>query len=190
MSVLLAAAQLFAQKGWSGTTLAAIADEAGVAVETIYASFKSKKALLQAAIDIAIAGDAQPIPLAERDDMAGLRHGPTRQRLQQLFGLVGRIYGGPVIGVWSAMLEAATSDPQVATWAAEHEHRRRQTVATSLEMVFQHTVEPPMIDAIWALTSMEVYRKLTTEQGWTNLQWQAWLVQTVPHLVAPPGPAA
>jgi AcrR family transcriptional regulator len=182
--VLLAAARLFAQKGWSGTTLTAIAAEADVAVETIYAGFKSKKALLQAAIDIAIAGDAQPIPLAERDDMRGLLSGPTQQRLQALFGLVGRIYSGPVIGVWSAMLEAATSDPQIATWAAEHERRRRQTVAATLEMVFGHTVEAAAIDAVWAVTSMEIYRKLTVEQGWSNSQWQAWLVEAVPHLIA------
>ena len=57
VEILASAAGLFAQNGWTGTTLAAIADQAEVAVETIYTSFKSKKVLLQAAMDFAIAGN-------------------------------------------------------------------------------------------------------------------------------------
>jgi len=49
-----------------GHHLAAIAAEAGAAVETIYTGFSSTKALLRAAMDVAIVGDAQPVPLIER----------------------------------------------------------------------------------------------------------------------------
>src|SRR5690554_2448277 len=70
--VLAAAMALFAEQGWAGTTLAAIADEAGVSVETIYNGFGSKKALLREAFDVAVVGDAEPIPLAERPEFAAL----------------------------------------------------------------------------------------------------------------------
>jgi Bacterial regulatory proteins, tetR family len=43
--------------GPHGTTLAGIAAEAGVAVETIYTGFASKKALLLEAMNVAIVGD-------------------------------------------------------------------------------------------------------------------------------------
>ncbi|HEY7007461.1 MAG TPA: TetR family transcriptional regulator, partial [Jatrophihabitantaceae bacterium] len=55
--VLRAAVTLFSTSGWSATTLAAIAAEAGVAVETVYSGFGSKKNLLREAIDVSIVGD-------------------------------------------------------------------------------------------------------------------------------------
>src|SRR5215467_6301005 len=85
--VLLAAIRLFGQKGWAGTTLAAIAAEAGVAVETIYTGFSSKKALLLAAMDVAIVGDAKLVPLMEREEVQQLRHLPAEQRLPALMRL-------------------------------------------------------------------------------------------------------
>jgi AcrR family transcriptional regulator len=54
--VLEAAARLFTDRGWAATTLAAVAADAGTAVETVYAGFGSKSGLLTAAIDAAIAG--------------------------------------------------------------------------------------------------------------------------------------
>ncbi|MGH9133320.1 MAG: TetR/AcrR family transcriptional regulator, partial [Ilumatobacteraceae bacterium] len=54
--VLAAAVRLFAEHGWSGSTLAAIAREADVAVETVYGAFGSKKGLLRAAMDVAVVG--------------------------------------------------------------------------------------------------------------------------------------
>src|SRR5262245_26382925 len=65
---LTAAIELFSESGWAGTTLAAIAERAGVAVETIYAGFGSKKGLLRVALDVAIAGDTAEIPVADRPE--------------------------------------------------------------------------------------------------------------------------
>jgi len=53
-TVLSAATRLFIERGWAATTLAAVAAEAGTAVETVYSAFGSKSGLLIAAIDVAI----------------------------------------------------------------------------------------------------------------------------------------
>src|SRR5690349_24448195 len=70
--VLSAAAELFEESGWSGTTVAAIAKRAGVAVETVYSGFGSKKHLLRAVLDFAVVGDAEPVPLVEREVFTAL----------------------------------------------------------------------------------------------------------------------
>src|SRR3954466_6982333 len=70
--VLAAAAELFEETGWSGTTVAAIAKRAGVAVETVYSGVGSKKQVLRAVLDYAVVGDADPVPLVERDVFAAL----------------------------------------------------------------------------------------------------------------------
>ena len=70
--VLTAAAELFQESGWSGTTVSAIAKRAGVAVETVYSGFGSKKHVLRAVLDFAVVGDAEPVPLVEREVFADL----------------------------------------------------------------------------------------------------------------------
>lgn len=177
--ILDAAARLFARNGWAGTTLAAIAAEAEVAVETIYLSFKSKKTLLQAAMDFAIAGDAEPVPMQDRQRMALLTEGPPDERLRQLIDWVGEVYRGGVVGVWFAMLEAAASDQEVAGWCDQHEQRRRDTTAALLPVVLGRTVEPAALDAIWVVSSMEIYAKLTRQRSWTHEQWRDWLIWTI-----------
>jgi AcrR family transcriptional regulator len=97
--VLLAAVRLFGRSGGAGSTPAAIATEAGVAAETIYTGFSSKKALLRAAMDAAIVGDAQPAPLIEREGFQQLRHLPTEQRLPAGMRLVGQMYSDRTAGV-------------------------------------------------------------------------------------------
>src|SRR5215218_3818218 len=79
--VLAAAAELFGESGWSRTTGAAIAQRAGVAVETVYSGFGSKKHVLRAVIDYAVVGDAEPVPLIERDVFATLAQGEREERI-------------------------------------------------------------------------------------------------------------
>src|SRR4029079_12421935 len=79
--VLAAAAELFQESGWSGTTVAAIAQRAGVAVETVYSGFGSKKQVLRAVVDFAVVGDAEPVPLVEREVFVALATGDREERI-------------------------------------------------------------------------------------------------------------
>src|SRR5690348_10687429 len=73
--VLVAAMELFNTRGWAETTLADVAAAAGVAVETIYKGFRSKKQLVRDAMDAAVVGDADPVPFVERDPFLRLGTG-------------------------------------------------------------------------------------------------------------------
>ena len=125
--VLRAAARLFQDSGWSGTTLAAIADEAGVSVETIYKGFGSKKALLRQAMDVAVVGDAEPIPYVDRPEFAALGQGSRDERIAHGMAVVAEVHERSA-GIWQAIVEAANADPEVDEWRltmeAEPPHRR------------------------------------------------------------------
>src|SRR3712207_6450487 len=72
-----AATELFAERGYVATTLADIADRAGLAARTVYLRFATKAELLRRCIGAAIVGDAAPVPLAERNWMAATMTAPT-----------------------------------------------------------------------------------------------------------------
>jgi hypothetical protein len=100
--------------------------------------------------------------------------------------LVGHVYSGPVAGVWSAMLEAAARDSDVAGWCDLHEQRRHETLVRVLEMCGAARPAPPVLDAMWAVGSMEVFAKLTRQRGGTVQQWVGWIVDTFRTLVSRP----
>ncbi len=64
--ILDAAAAEFSSRGYAATTVAAIAAAAGVSVPTVEQAFRTKANLLKAAIDVAIAGDDEPVPVLQR----------------------------------------------------------------------------------------------------------------------------
>ena len=72
-AILDAARTLFVDPGYAATPLTAVAAEAGVAVQTVYKIFGSKKALLSALVDVTIAGDDDPAPLATRQFVADIQ---------------------------------------------------------------------------------------------------------------------
>src|SRR5688572_11562629 len=104
--VLHAAMALFPETGWAGTTLAAIAERAGVSVGTIYNGFGSKKGLLRATMDAAVVGDTEPIPFVERPEHLRLAEGTFEERIAHGAAVVAATHERSA-GVWQAIVEAA-----------------------------------------------------------------------------------
>lgn len=85
LSVVLAARDLFERDGFRSTTIAAIATHAGVSAESIYKGFGTKAAVAKAVFDIVIAGDDEPVPMAERGSMQAMRDEPHVRRKIAMF---------------------------------------------------------------------------------------------------------
>jgi AcrR family transcriptional regulator len=173
--VLRAASRLFSDTGWAGTTLAAIADEAGVSVETIYNGFGSKKALLREAMGVAVVGDTEPIPYAERPEFKALGEGTLAERTARGIATVSVIHERSA-GIWQAIVEAASSDPDIDAWRREMEDNRRTDVRRSLELIFGHEIDEAVITMLWVLYSPEVYRKLVGDEGLSRDAYEALLI--------------
>src|SRR5436190_8707821 len=65
--ILDAAQRLFEQHGYAATTMAAIAKEAGVALQTVYIAVETKSGVLRALWHLLLRGDEGDAPVGERD---------------------------------------------------------------------------------------------------------------------------
>ncbi len=181
--MLGAATRLFSERGWSRTTIGAVATEAGTAVETVYAAFGSKSGLLTAAIDAAIVGDDEQEPLAERSEFALLGAGERSARLVAATRIVtlAHVRGVPLL---RALQEAAASDKSAKDRWDTYEADRRTMIALGLEMILERPPPDQLVDSVWALAAPEVFTKLTQERCWPIERYEEWLIETAVTLFA------
>jgi AcrR family transcriptional regulator len=182
-AVIAAASQLFAEKGWAGTGMRDVAGAAGVAIETVYASFRSKRELLTACIDQAVVADDQPVPLADRPAFAALARGSRTQRTRAAARLLTGIHERTA-GVILALREAAASDPELAKWRDAAEAGRRADTEQGLILIAGRPVTREECDGLWAVMTVEVYDLLTGLRGWSRQQYERWLADVIDKLLA------
>lgn len=181
--VLSAASMLFGAQGWSATGMRDVAREAGVAVETVYANFRSKSELLMAAIDVGVVGDVEPVPLAQRPEFAALSVGSFADRAAAAARLVADVHER-TSGLRRALGEAAVSEPALADTLVLAENRRLVNVMQAAELITGRRVDPMERDGVWAVTSFEVFHLLTGIAGWSTRRYQDWLAQVLGQLLA------
>src|SRR4051794_20242302 len=122
--VLAAAKALFLERGYAATTMADVATEAGVAVQTVYSAGGGKAALLKGVLDTTIVGDDERVPVSGRPEIARVTAETDGRRKLQLFarylsGVHQRL--SPVVRVLQA---AADSDEDAARlWEGLHSER-------------------------------------------------------------------
>lgn len=184
--VVDAAIELFTERGWSGTTLAAIAEAAGVSVETIRNGFGSKKGLLRVAMDVAVAGDAEDIPMVQRPEFQALGEGDPSLRIQRVAELVAAIHGRSA-GVWLAVVEAASGDPEVDGWRHEMESGRRVDVGRGIQAALGRAPEDRLVTLLWLLWGPESYRKLVEDEGMSHQEYCDLIVDGTTRLVGSAG---
>ena len=185
-AVLEAATRLFASNGWAGTGMREVARAAGVAVETVYATFGSKTDLLLAALDVAVVGDVEPVALGDRPEFAALGRGSRAARARAAARLV-RDINERMAGIGRAFREAAVGDAGLAKRLAEAEERRRRNVGEAAELVAGRPVTDTERDGVWAVVSLEVHQLLVERTGWSGDAYEAWLADAIERLLRPGG---
>lgn len=174
--VLAAAVELFDEQGWTATTIAAIAERAGVAPETIYSGFGSKKKLLQQAADTTVVGDAEPIPLFDRPEVQALATGDTEDRYRRAMAILAATHERGA-RVWRACEEAAAAgDEEMAAWRLAKIEGRRLDTRRSLGLILGFDLDPITVDLLMVLYSSETYLFLAEDCGWTSEQYQQHLL--------------
>ena len=84
--MLKAAHRLFLDRGYAATTVAAVAGEAGVSVETVCKSVGKKPELAKAVFDVAVVGDDEDVPMIERETVARNMAEPDPVRKLEAYG--------------------------------------------------------------------------------------------------------
>jgi AcrR family transcriptional regulator len=180
--ILMTAMRLFGEHGWAGTTLAAIAQEAGVAVETIYSNFGSKRALVREAMDVAIVGDAEPLAYVDRPEFLRLGEGTLAARMDAAADFLADTFSRSS-GVYRALLDAADGDDELTVWVEEAERRRYLDVRRSLERIFEREMDDEVVDLLWVLYSSDTYRKLVEGRGYSRERYRQAMADATLRLV-------
>jgi AcrR family transcriptional regulator len=184
--VVDAAARLFIAQGYPTTTVREIAAEAGVAVDTVYATFGSKARVLTALIDrsIAPAGEhnvlERPEAIAVRDELD--------QRVQlSLFARDMASISERVRPVFEMLRIAAASEPEVAPVYAEMENQRARNMRVATGWIAANgdlkVGLERAADIIWTLASPDVARLLCDLRGWSTDDYAAWLSDSLASLL-------
>lgn len=180
-AIISAARDLFIELGWSRTTIDAVADRAGVSRKTVFTSAGGKATLLKVALDWALVGDDQPVPLSERPVLAEM------QRLNDPGALVVRWAqfvaeleerAAPLAAV---LVVAADADPEAAEVHAESERNRRLGAEFIVaRLVATGGLRPGLtteraVAAALVLMDPAVHRTLVDENGWTRAEYAQWI---------------
>ena len=148
-----AATELFGEKGWAATGMRDVARAAGVAVETVYANFRSKSELLIACVNVAVVADAEPVPLAQRPAFLALGRGTRAQRVRAAARLLRDIHerSRPRAPRFTG---TASGDTELAQWRRTAGGRR----ATWASVVAHRGASGPArgCDSLWAVMAVEV----------------------------------
>ena len=180
-AVLAACGALFAERGWAATGVRDIASEAGVSVETVYATLGGKVALLTAALDGAVAGDDEPIPLSERPAFLAMGEGGFDERVTAAAALITDIHVR-TIGLQRALREGAGGEPALAELLTTQEENRRASTGQGMALVLRRPIDDRERDLFWAQTCPEVFDALVNRSGWSAEQYAAWVASLIEEL--------
>jgi AcrR family transcriptional regulator len=189
--IVAAAHQLFAERGYAGTTMQAIADEAGVAVETVYAALGSKRAILARLVDVSVGGDEQPVPILERPGPQAVRQEPDQRRQIRLFASDMRQIMERASPIFEIMRLAAKSEPDIAALLQSRLDARLRNLSRFVEWLARNgplrpgLSRPEASETVWALTSPDLHRLLTVDRGWPGDRYEQWLGDSLIAVLLP-----
>jgi len=189
--ILDAAERLFAERGYATSTMEAIASAAGVAVDTVYAAFGTKRGVLSRLMDIRVGGDDQPVDLLDRSGPQGVRREPDQRRQVETFAKDITSIIERVRPVDDIIRGAAAVDSEVAAYRAGLQESRFQNMVKFVSWI---SANGPLRGGmgreegaaiVWSLTSPEMHRLLRVERAWTVERYAAWLAETLTRTLLP-----
>lgn len=180
---------MFLERGFAGSTMRVIAGRAGVSVPTVELLFGTKGRLLKAAIDVAIVGDDEPVPVLDRGwTEAAISADTAEEFLAVVAGVIGPAQQRSA-GLVLAAFEAVSTDAELVEVA---ERMGAQRATTAGWIVDQLTRKAPLregcdrqeaIDTVWILMDPAVFARLTHQRGWTIQRYQRWFAVSVARLL-------
>jgi AcrR family transcriptional regulator len=192
-----AAHALFVDEGYGSTTMAEVAAAAGVAVETIYATFRNKPTLLHRTWDVAVGGDEREVALLDRPEMRAVLDEPDLLTRFARFATVDTPVMRRTAALRLAVQGAADTDPAAASLLAEVDRARLEAMGVHARAAAATgdlaVPEDECCDVLFATTDGTLWRTLVAGQGWSDERyasrlgrlWQATLVEAGPDRRTP-----
>jgi AcrR family transcriptional regulator len=189
--ILAAATQQFVARGYAATTMGSIAEAARVSVPTIELIFGTKPKLLKAAIDVAIAGDDEPVPMFEREWAAAAAEAEDATSYLAIFARALREAAIRSAGLIVVADEAARTDRDIAALSRRLSRQRVMTVTWIVDGLRERTAlragltRKMAIDVLWLLMEPVVFQRLTGDRSWTPAQFERWFTTSASRLLLP-----
>ena len=174
----------FLRRGFGGTTIRQVAEDAEVSQETIYKSFGGKAALLKAVYDVTLAGDDDDIPLAQRPEAIAARDAATPAAAATAYAELAQSISRRIDPLLKVLVGARDTDPALAEFAETTDRERH----VGSQFYVRHwaaqgwlrddiTLEQA-VDTVWALNTTQP-RWLLLDHGWTEEQYTRWLATLI-----------
>jgi AcrR family transcriptional regulator len=178
-AILDAALELFADRGYAATPMTAIAEQAGVALDTVYASVGRKPQLARLLIEAAISGRSQAIPAEERDYVRAIQAAPDAETKIAIYASAMRMIAGRLAPVLGIVQQAAPAEPELAALWREIAERRaanmRRFVADLAAVAPLRVDLDEAADIVWATNAPELYQLLAGQRGWSPERYEHFL---------------
>ena len=188
-AILDAARDLFTERGYTATPMTAIADRAGVALDTVYASAGRKPDLARLLIETAISGTGHAVPAEQRDYVKAVQAAPDADTKIAIYAAAVTAIAPRLALVHSIIAQAAPAEPELAALWAEIAERRaanmRRFVADLATVTPLRLDHSQAADIIWATNAAEMYQLLVGQRGWTPQRYQLFLTDTWRRLLLP-----
>ena len=185
LATVLAARDLFERDGFRLTTIAAVAARAGVSAESIYKGFGTKAALAKAVFDVTVAGDDEPVPVADRPAMQTIRDEPDLRRKIEMFvrGLAQRQARSAKVQI--LIRDGRHVDDTLApVWA-----KLEDEAVVGMTMLARHFAASGQLragvdvdevrDVLWNYLAIDTYERLVLTRGWPLDRYSGWLSRTI-----------
>jgi AcrR family transcriptional regulator len=187
-AVLAACRELLFRDGYHATTVRAVAERAGVSVETVYKTFGGKPGMVKALWDTTLAGDDEPVSMADRPQtLEILRTSEPDTKL--------RLYAAFVRGIHERIAPLFTlltqAGPDVGEVLEIGERERFTGVTAFVAHLDEAGVVDPdadpayVADALWALAGPQLYTQLTAGRGWSADTYEDWLAAILTATILP-----
>lgn len=184
-TIIDAGRELFLDQGYGATSVPEVAARAGVAVQTVYFVFGTKRGLLKAVVDATIAGDLEPVSTMERQWFTDALSATTAAEL-----VAKHVHGTSdilerVAPITPLIASAAASDPEVASLWPSGEDPRLTVHRTAAHAVVGKPGATPGLsaeqatDLFYGLLSPELYLLFVRDRRWPRATWEEWARATL-----------
>ncbi|MET8873250.1 helix-turn-helix domain-containing protein [Nocardia sp. NPDC004604] len=183
--ILAAAGELFIELGYGNTSLQDVAERAGVAVQTIYFTFRNKRNLLKELVDVTVAGDVESLATMDRPWFAKAMNTRTagehlRAHVEGVTAILER-----VALITEVLHSAAAIEPELdelRQQGLEQRYLVQETAARAMlgkpEAVTNVTVDRAA-DILFGVLSPELYLLFVRDRSWSAPQWEQWACVTL-----------
>jgi AcrR family transcriptional regulator len=179
--IVRAGGELYVQQGYGRTTIDAIAERAEVSRKTVFTSVGGKAVVLKLAFDWALAGDDEPVPMAERPEVRRMMQEPDPEVFVAGWIAMNAAIAGRLAALHHVLVVAADADPEAAAVLTTVEQQRTHgalVFATRLAAI--GGLRPELgVDRVAAIAELLMdpiaYRRLVLLRGWTTEEYSEYL---------------